>query len=90
MGLDCFIEAIENWPSSDIADFSAYLRGKYDFENLNDFCVPEHEIIRIALPELEILISTLESGLQLGAIIELKAVLTSIETKMTKSIESTI
>jgi hypothetical protein len=89
MSLNDFIEAIKNWPSIDILDFRAYLRKKYDFSNINEYFVPEHESIRSALPELDKLISELQPGFQLGAIVELKDILTSIEARMTESIEST-
>jgi hypothetical protein len=89
MSIKDFIEAIKNWPSSDIIDFRAYLRGKYNFSNINDYFVPEHESIRSALPELDKLISELQPGLKLGAIVELKDSLTNIETRMTERIEST-
>ena len=89
MSVNYFIEAIKNWPSSDIIDFRGYLRGKYDFSNINEYFTPEHENIRKALPELDKLINESQSGLQLGAIVELKDILTSIDSRMTESIEST-
>lgn len=89
MSLNDFIEAIKNWPSRDIIDFKEYLRRKYDFSNINNYFLPEHKSIRSALPELDKLISELQPGLQLGAIVELKDILTSIETRMSESIKST-
>jgi hypothetical protein len=89
MSINDFIEAIKNWPSSDIIDFRMYLRGKYHFSNINDYYVPELNSIRSALPELDKLISELQPGLRLGAIADLKYILTDIEARMTESIQST-
>jgi hypothetical protein len=86
IGLDNFILALNNWSSSDVHCFSGYMKEKYSFSNIEDYFLPEHEIIQDSISKIEVLLETMEPGLKAGSIKVLQTVFIEINTKMSKKL----
>lgn len=80
IGVDRFIQAIKNWSSYDVYSFACYMKEKYSYSNIEDFLEDEHMIIQTSLTALENI--ELDPSLKLGAIEQLKEVLSDINIRM--------
>ncbi|HDM8042361.1 TPA: hypothetical protein P0E04_004989 [Vibrio campbellii] len=82
---DDFDKVLHNWSNKDIAEFTSFLRYRFDFSNIHDFYSNEIAAVNALCESISSVENVLDKGAKLGVITELKRVATSIHTRLTSS-----
>lgn len=78
---------LDNWSNSDIDDFDTYVRGRYDFNNIEDFFSDELNSLKMLLDCLSLRKKSLPHGARLGILSEFESQICSIYDRLKENLE---